>query len=53
MKKTLAYHEIGPFSINYETVMFYSTGPWCNFDLKMTKREFVNANLDETFIKLF
>jgi len=27
VEKTLTYHEICPFSINYESVMFYSTGP--------------------------
>jgi len=25
--KTLAYYEICPFSVNYESVMFYDTGP--------------------------
>ncbi len=28
MCKTLAYYEICPFSVNYESVMFYDTGPW-------------------------
>jgi hypothetical protein len=26
---TSAYFVICPFSIDYESVMFYSTGPWC------------------------
>jgi hypothetical protein len=25
--ETLAYYEICPFPVNYESVMFYSTGP--------------------------
>ncbi len=31
VEKTLTYHEICPFSINYESVMFYSTGLRANF----------------------
>jgi hypothetical protein len=27
-QKTLAYLEICQFPVNYETGMFYSTGPW-------------------------
>jgi hypothetical protein len=26
-RKDCAYYEIWPFSVNYESVMFYSTGP--------------------------
>jgi hypothetical protein len=26
-KKTLAYYEICPFSVHYESVMIYDTGP--------------------------
>jgi hypothetical protein len=25
---TLAYYQIRPFAINYESEVFYSTGPW-------------------------
>jgi hypothetical protein len=28
-QKTQAYYEICPFPLNYEFVMFYSTGPRC------------------------
>jgi hypothetical protein len=27
VEKTLAYYEIWPFAVNYESVMFSSTGP--------------------------
>jgi hypothetical protein len=27
IEKTLAYYKICPFAVNYEFVMFYSTGP--------------------------
>jgi len=27
--KALAYYEICPFAEHYESVVFYSTGPWC------------------------
>ncbi len=32
-KKILAYHVICPFSLNYEFVMFYITGPWGRLSL--------------------
>jgi hypothetical protein len=28
---SIAYYEICPFSVNYESAMFYSTGPWSFF----------------------
>ncbi len=27
-QKAIAYYEICPFSVNYESVIFYDTGPW-------------------------
>jgi hypothetical protein len=33
-KKTLAYYEICPFSLNYECTVFYNTGPRVTIVLK-------------------
>jgi hypothetical protein len=51
-KKTLAYYKIWPFAVNYESVMFYSTGPW-SVNRKIVSNSSISKNLvDKAFIHI-
>jgi hypothetical protein len=50
MEKTPAYFEICPFSVNYKSLMFYSTGHWhipsSSFDRSIGDKDKKFHNID-------